>query len=126
VSRCLEPQRPGKAFVELIRPDEQDYFVLKPMHSAFFQTPLEILLEHLGASSLILAGLATNSCILCTAHDARMRNFTLYVPSDCSAARSRREHEQAIEHIREMACACVDPSNSLRVSELRREGRKKK
>jgi isochorismate hydrolase len=103
-----------------------DYFVLKPMHSAFFQTPLEILLHYLGATSLILTGLATNSCIVCTAHDAKMRNFSLYVPADCSAARTRREHEQAIEHIQEMTCASVVASPSLRVGDLRSVSRRRK
>ena len=112
--------------MEKVRPDDQDYFVLKPMHSAFFQTPLEILLRYLGASSLILCGLATNSCIVCTAHDANMRDFRLYVPSDCCAARTDREHRQAIELINDMADAKVMVSTSLRVADLRKEGRTRK
>ena len=67
LAHCLRTDCAGKPFVEAIQPDEQDYCVLKPMHSAFFQTPLDLLLRHLGASSIILAGIATNSCILCTA-----------------------------------------------------------
>src|SRR5438105_4508592 len=126
VDYCLQPATPGKPFVEKIRPDDQDYFVLKPMHSAFFQTPLEILLRYLGASSLILCGLATNSCIICTAHDANMRDFQLYVPADCSAARTAQEHRQAIEHIKGMADARVMASTSLRVAELRAQHRTKK
>jgi nicotinamidase-related amidase len=126
VARCLEPDCPGKPFVEQIQPDDQDYFVLKPMHSAFFQTPLEILLRYLGATSLILAGIATNSCVICTAHDAKMREFRLYVPADCSASRSAREHEQAIEHLRTMTDASVVPSPSLRVGELRGKSRSRK
>ena len=118
VTHCLETNCPGEPFVKQLKPDDQDYFVLKPMHSAFFQTPLEILLQYLGATSLILTGLATNSCIICTAHDARMRDFKLYVPCDCSAARTKREHEQAIEHIQEMANASVVRSSSLRVGSL--------
>ena len=54
-----------------------------------------------------------------------MRNFSLYVPSDCSAAPTRREHEQAIDHIKEMTSASVVASSSLRVSELRGESRRK-
>ncbi len=96
VDYCLQSRMPGRDFVEKLRPDLESYFVLKPIHSAFFQTPLEILLHYLGSSSLILCGLATNSCILFTAHDAKMRNFGLYVPSDCCTARSRREHQQAL------------------------------
>jgi hypothetical protein len=42
-----------------------------------------------------LSGLTTNSCIICAAHDAKMREFELYVPSDCSAARTAKEHRQA-------------------------------
>jgi len=126
VSSCLASKCAGKSFVESLRPDDEDYFVLKPMHSAFFQTPLEILLRYLGAESLILTGLATNSCIICTAHDAKMRDFSLYVPADCSAARTRREHEQAIEHIKEMTGASVIASPSLRVGQLRGDSRKKR
>ena len=123
VESCLRPKAAGRQFVEQIRPDKEDYFVLKPMHSVFFQTPLEVLLHYLGASYLILCGLATNSCIVCTAHDANMRDFHLSVPSDCSAALTSREHTQAIRHIKEMANASVMSSASLRFGELRRSAR---
>jgi nicotinamidase-related amidase len=119
VDYCLRPESAGRKFVEDLRPVDDDYFVLKPMHSAFFQTPLEILLRYLGATNLILCGLATNSCIVCTAHDANMREFRLFVPSDCSAARSPREHRQAIEHIKEMADARTMPSAKLRLDDLK-------
>jgi nicotinamidase-related amidase len=118
---CVRPEAIGKAFVEQIQPDKKDYFVLKPMHSGFYQTPLEVLLRYLDASSLVLCGLATNSCIVCTAHDAKMREFRLYVPSDCSAARSIKEHKQAIEHIQRMIDAKVTPSGSLRLNEIARK-----
>ena len=72
---CLRPEAIGRRFVEQIRPEIDDYFLLKPRHADFYQTPLEILLERLRASSLILYGLATNSGVVCTAHDAKMRNF---------------------------------------------------
>jgi nicotinamidase-related amidase len=115
---CLRPEALGHKFVERLRPDDEDYLVLKPMHSAFYQSPLDVLLRHLGASSLVLCGLATNSCITCTAHDANMRDFRLFVPSDCSAARSRREHQHAIELIKTMSHASVLPSSKLRLASL--------
>ena len=115
---CLRPQALGRQFVEQIRPDKDDYFVLKPRHSAFYQTPLEVLLEYLGASSLVLCGLATNSCIVCTAHDAKMRNLGLFVPSDCSASLTAREHKQAIAHMQAMTDAAITPSRSLRLGAL--------
>jgi nicotinamidase-related amidase len=116
---CLKPEAPGLHFVEQLQPDDDDYFVLKPMHSAFYQTPLELLLRELGASSIILSGLATNSCILCTAHDANMRHLKVIVPRDCCAARTAREHRQALEHIGAMADAkIVMSSSSLRLETL--------
>ena len=118
VAYCTREGAPGRKFVEQLRPDPEDYFVLKPMHSAFYQTPLELLLQKLGATTLIVCGLATNSCVVCTAHDARMRNFRLFVPSDCTAARSKREHAQAIAHIASMTDADTSASASLKVKEL--------
>ena len=49
VSQWLEDDAPGKPFVELVLPDKEDYFVLKPKHSGFFSTTLGLLLQHLGA-----------------------------------------------------------------------------
>jgi nicotinamidase-related amidase len=115
---CLRPRALGRQFVDQIRPDKDDYFILKPRHSAFYQTPLEVLLAYLGASSLVLCGLATNSCIVCTAHDAKMRNFDLFVPSDCSASLTAREHKQAIAHMQTMTDATIIPSTSLHLEAL--------
>jgi nicotinamidase-related amidase len=53
---CLRAQCAGRPLVEAIRPDCEDYCVLKPMHSAFYQTPLDLLLRHVGASSLMSRG----------------------------------------------------------------------
>jgi nicotinamidase-related amidase len=113
---CTTAGARARSFVEPLYPDASDYFVLKPMHSAFYQTPLETLLEHLGATTLILTGLATNSCIMCTAHDADMREYGIIVPPDCCAARTRVEHRRAIEHIGSMTAARVTESTALRLS----------
>jgi len=64
VDRCLSAEAPGRRFVELLRPEVDDYFVLKPKHSGFFGTPLSILLEYLQARTLILTGVAGNNCVL--------------------------------------------------------------
>jgi len=117
---CLRPDAPGRDFVEQLKPDDEDYLVLKPMHSAFYQSPLDTLLHRLGAKTLILTGLASNSCILCTAHDANMRDFRLFVPGDCCAARSEHEHWQAIEHIGSLNSADIRPSTELDLEGLAR------
>src|ERR1051326_3424029 len=44
----------SKEFVELLRPDQDDYFVLKPKHSGFYSTTLSLLLTHLTSKNLIV------------------------------------------------------------------------
>ena len=41
----------GRPIAELLKPDEDDYFVLKPKHSGFHSTSLDVLLAHLGAAT---------------------------------------------------------------------------
>jgi len=122
IGRCLEAK--GAEFVRPLLPDSEDYFVLKPMHSAFYMTPLEVLLQHLQVETLILTGLISNSCITVTAHDANMRGFEIYVPSDCSCARTPKEHTQALEQLETMAGANLRRSISLKVPDLIRKARK--
>src|SRR5438093_1336133 len=86
----------GRAIVKLLRPDEGDYFVLKPKHSGFFSTTLETLLRYLETQTLILTGIAGNFCVLFTANDAYMRDFNLLVPSDCTISNTKKENNSAL------------------------------
>jgi nicotinamidase-related amidase len=113
MGRCLEAK--GAQFVRPLLPDSEDYFVLKPMHSAFYMTPLEVLLLHLQVETLILTGLTSNSCIAVTAHDANMRGFEIYIPPDCSCARNAEEHMQALAQLEAMAGANLRRSTSLKL-----------
>ncbi len=96
VENCLTSDVRGRAIVELLVPDENDYFILKPKHSAFFQTNLELLLKNLGATRVILTGLAGDICVLFTANDAYMRDFRVSVPSDCIASESAENNRQVL------------------------------
>jgi nicotinamidase-related amidase len=114
VHRCLVKTRAGAPIAALLRPEEDDYFVLKPKHSAFFSTTLDVLLSHLGPKRLILGGFATDICILFTANDAYMRDYRLYIPSDCVAAETARAHRNACAHMRRFLRADIRPSKVLR------------
>jgi nicotinamidase-related amidase len=116
MGRCLEAK--GAEFVRPLLPDSEDYFVLKPMHSAFYMTPLEVLLQHLQVEMLILTGLTSNSCIAVTAHDANMRGFDIYIPPDCSCARNAEEHTQALAQLEGTAGANLRRSTLLRLPNL--------
>ncbi len=118
VEECLREGSRGRPFVEQLLPGEQDYFVLKPKHSGFYQTPLELLLKHFGTKRVILTGISSNSCVMVTADDAYMRDLDLIIPQDCVAAYNRRDHEFAIEQMKEMLKADVRPSTAIDTAEL--------
>ncbi len=113
VSECLAPSVRGRDMVALLQPEEDDYFILKPRHSAFYQTNLDILLKYLGAETLILAGVAGDICVLFSANDAYMRGFQVVVPADCIASEQAAYNQQALELMQRVLKAEITPSTEL-------------
>ena len=105
--KCQDLKGPSATMARKLKPASADLTVLKPRHSAFYGTPLNLILEQLGARQLILTGLATDNCVMFTAMDAYLRGFRLWIPEDCVAAESREVHEQALEHMRRVLKADV-------------------
>lgn len=109
---------PGQPLAEILRPEEDDYFVLKPKHSAFYSTQLDILLRYLGTRTLILTGIQANICVLFTANDAYMRDYAIVIPSDCVASTNVAEAEHAVEQMRSALKALVAPSMEIDLEAL--------
>jgi nicotinamidase-related amidase len=100
VAQCLEKTVRGSPVAHELAPQHDDYFILKPKHSGFYQTPLEILLQNLKITKLILCGLTTDSCVLFTANDGYLRGFEILIPSDCCAAITKQRHIDALAQMR--------------------------
>ena len=113
VDRCLHDDVRGRPIVELLVPDENDYFVLKPKHSGFFSTTLDLLLEYLGVRTLIVAGFAGNNCVLFTANDAYMRDYQLIIPADCTASNTPEDNENALQQMQHVLKADIKPSTEI-------------
>ena len=118
LAHCMQVNPRARAVAELLAPDEDDYFVLKPKHSGFQFTTLDVLLAHLGAETLILTGVAGNFCVLFTAHDAYMRDFHLVVPRDCVASQTAAEDRQALEHMARVTKADTRASGEIDLAAL--------
>lgn len=104
---------PGRAMAEALRPHENDYFVLKPKHSGFFATALDVLLRYLDVEWLVITGVSGDICVLLTAHDAHMRDYGLVVPEDCVASADPQENQHALEMMRRTQHADTTPSDRL-------------
>jgi nicotinamidase-related amidase len=110
VSHCGKT-RLGKEMVSLLAPSEDDYFVMKPKHSAFYATPLEVLLTYLGVFQLVICGWTSETCILFTANDAYMRDYKIHIPKDCIASIDRRSEARALRHFSEVLKADISCAN---------------
>jgi nicotinamidase-related amidase len=94
--------------------------VLKPKHSGFFSSALELLLRYLEVKVVILTGVAANICVLFTANDAYMRDLHLVVPSDCVASNTEQENRHALEQMRAVLKADTRPSTELIFEDLKK------
>ncbi|GHI01592.1 isochorismatase family cysteine hydrolase [Neobacillus kokaensis] len=94
-----------------VLPGEDDYFLIKPKHSAFYGTALNTLLHQLNVNTLLLTGIAGNICVLFTANDAYMREFELLIPSDCLASVSEDDNQYALTMMKNVLKAKIEPSN---------------
>ena len=113
IEHCLQDGVRGRPVAKRLLPDEDDYFVLKPKHSGFYSTTLDILLEYLQVKSLILAGIAGNICVLFTANDAYMRDYSIFVPSDCVVSNTDTENRHALEQMAQVLKANTRKSDEL-------------
>jgi nicotinamidase-related amidase len=122
----VEHCRKGKAreIVDLLQPEEDDYFVLKPKHSGFFSSTLETLLRYFGAERLIITGIAGNYCVLFTANDAYMRDYKLTVPSDCTVSNKASENRDALRLMRNYLKADTSPSAKIKLRRFRQRSRR--
>src|SRR5204862_7316298 len=116
----------GGELVTLLRPEQNDYFVLKPKHSGFFSTTLETLLRYLETKTLIITGIAGNFCVLFTANDAYMRDFNLVLPSDCTVSNTKKENGSALALMRNFLKADTRMSSRIVLHVTHKKSRKRR
>ena len=111
----LEAGGEGARIGGLLAPGGDDYFILKPKHSAFFSTPLDLLLKHLGVRRLILTGVTSDQCVLATAADAKMRDYEVVVPRDAVASLTDERNERAVAHFGNVLGVHTTPAARVRL-----------
>jgi nicotinamidase-related amidase len=103
-----------------IRPQPSDYVVLKPRHSAFYCTPLELMLEALRVRRLVLTGVSATSCIWFTGADAHVRGYDVVVPRDGTAAEAAPLERAVLDLMKASLGASVPRSRDVRLKPPRR------
>ena len=109
VRQCEAAPGHSRELANILRPAKADYSILKPMHSAFYGTPLEFLLQELGVRRLILGGIEADICVLFSAQDAHMRRYAMWIPANCVASSSQRRLASALDFMRHNLKATTGP-----------------
>jgi nicotinamidase-related amidase len=116
VAHCISESSRGSTVARELIPEEDDFFVLKPKHSGFYSTSLDLLLRYLGARRLIITGFAADICVLFTANDAYMRDYEIAVPVDCVAAETADAKRRACAQMKRFLRADISTSKGLHLS----------
>jgi nicotinamidase-related amidase len=99
VSACLSIEGAPAEIARLLYPQAQDLTILKPRHSAFYASPLELLLREMRTGELVICGLAADMCVQLTAAEAFLREYKVWVPSDCTAAETEAAKKTALAYM---------------------------
>ncbi len=103
----------GAELVDLLKPDIGDRVIVKPRHSAFYQTSIELLLRDLGVERLVLAGLQADICVLFTAMDAHLRKYRIVIARDAVASEEAEREQWALDYARRVLDASVPATAEL-------------
>ena len=82
-------------FIDALKPAADEPVVVKYTHDCFYQTDMERRLEQLGIrpgdGRVIVTGIASRGCVQCAVTGFSIRDYYVYVPMDCTAAKDETE-----------------------------------
>ena len=93
--RCLTGS--WGADFHMVRPAAGEDVVIKHRYSAIVNTGLDALLKRRGVRSLLLAGVATDTCVESTGRDAYFIDYYVSIVADCCGAASESDHAGALK-----------------------------
>lgn len=99
---------PGGDALAEVAPREGDRILLKPRYSIFDHTPLVVLLRELEVERLLLAGAATEMCVVQSAIDARELGFKVSILAGACATTDPELERLAFEYAERVVGARVE------------------
>lgn len=89
----------GAQLHDELKPEDGEMVVIKRRVSAFYHSDLQLALRDVGATAIILCGVATNYVVEGTARDAADAGFVVIVAEDCCATVSEQVHQASLQAI---------------------------
>jgi nicotinamidase-related amidase len=98
---------PVTEVVSRLAPRPGEHTVFKHRYSPFHNTDLELLLKNLGVETLVIGGVNTNNCILCTCFEAFNRDLKVVLVEDMCASMNGADYHGAAVKLIEAALGWV-------------------
>jgi len=86
----------GSEVISELEVDEKDYVVLKRTYDGFYNTELEMTLKSLGVEAVVVCGIHTHVCVMCTALGAFYRGYKVFALEDCMTTGYQANHESRL------------------------------
>lgn len=96
--------------VPQLAPRPGEHTVFKHRYSPFHNTDMELLLKNLEVDTLVIGGVNTNNCILCTCFEAFNRDFRVILMPDVCASMNGTDYHEASLKLIEAALGWIIPS----------------
>ncbi len=93
----------GTEFHEQLDVNTNDIVLVKHRVSAFYATPLDLILKNNNIDTVLIAGVSTDLTVSSTARDAHDRDYTVTIIEDCCAAANQEDHETALLSLKKIA-----------------------
>jgi ureidoacrylate peracid hydrolase len=93
--RCLSGSWGAEFY--LVKPEPGEHVVIKHRYSAMVNTELPTLLKQYGIRSLLLTGIATDTCVESAGRDAYFIDYYVTIVENCCGAASEEDHRLALK-----------------------------
>lgn len=90
-------------FIDSAAPIGGEVVLKKHRVSAFFGTPLDLILHNNKVERILIAGCATDMAVQGTVRDAHDRDYQVMVISDCCIAANDEDHDQTLRMLSKVA-----------------------
>lgn len=82
--------------IDELQPAVKDIVIDKNRYSAFYNTPLDSILQELGIDTLVVTGVTTNMCVESTVRDAHYRDYRVLVVREATGEVDPARYENSL------------------------------
>jgi biuret amidohydrolase len=100
MGRILIQGEPGNAIISQLAPLPEEIVILKPGKGAFYDTPLQSILQQRRISHLLITGVTTEVCVQTTMREANDRGYECLLVEDCTESYFPEFKQATVEMVR--------------------------